>query len=137
MATKTRTIPTLEPYVSQRTVLLTTFKRDGTGVGTPVNIVVVGDHAYMRSWSTAGKMKRIRNNREVELAPSTFRGCPTGPAVRAHVRVLDGGSDEARLARRALARKYPFMHGILVPLVHKLCRYHTVHFEIVPELDGR
>ena len=35
----TAPIPTLEPFVRQRTVLLTTYRRDGTPVGTPVELV--------------------------------------------------------------------------------------------------
>ncbi|MHB8330215.1 MAG: hypothetical protein ACYDD6_11450 [Acidimicrobiales bacterium] len=34
-----------EPFVRQWTTLLTTFKRDGTPVGTPVNLAVEGDRA--------------------------------------------------------------------------------------------
>jgi len=39
----------LDPFVEQWAVLLTTYKRDGTPVGTAVNIVVEGDHAYFRT----------------------------------------------------------------------------------------
>ena len=35
------------PFVHQKTVLLTTYRRDGTPVGTPVNIAVEGDHAFV------------------------------------------------------------------------------------------
>ena len=69
---------TLKPFVGQLAVLLTTYKRDGTPVGTAVNIVVEGDRAYFRTWDTAWKLRRIRNNPEVEFAPSTTRGRPTG-----------------------------------------------------------
>jgi PPOX class probable F420-dependent enzyme len=62
---------TLKPFVGQWAVLLTTYKRDGTPVGTAVNIVVEGDRAYFRTWDTAWKLRRIRNNPEVEFAPST------------------------------------------------------------------
>ncbi|WP_205543947.1 hypothetical protein [Rubrobacter indicoceani] len=58
----------------ETTVLLTTFRRDGT----PVNLAVEGDRAFFRTWSTAGKTKRIRNNPGVEVAPSTLRGKPAG-----------------------------------------------------------
>ncbi len=43
--------PGLAPYVRQKTVLLTTYKRDGTQVGTPVHIAVDGDHAYVRTYA--------------------------------------------------------------------------------------
>jgi len=122
--------PILEPLVHQKYVLLTTYRRDGTPVGTPVNIAVEGDRAFVRTWDTAWKVKRIRNNSEVEVAPSTLRGKPTGPAIRAHARILDG--DESAYAGRAIARKHRILHGLLIPLVHRLRRNKTVHIELKP-----
>jgi PPOX class probable F420-dependent enzyme len=120
----------LKPFVKQWAVLLTTYKRDGTPVGTAVNVVVEGDHAYFRTWDTAWKLKRIRNNPEVEFAPSTARGRPTAPATKARARVLEG--EEAAHAGRLLARKYPVLHGLLVPLIHRLRGNKTMHVELTP-----
>lgn len=119
----------LRPFIEQRTVLLTTYRRSGEGVGTPVNLVVDGDRAVFRTWDTAGKVKRLRNNPAVALAPSTLRGEPTGPAIRAQVRMLTG--DEARQAARLLSGKYPVVHR-LIPVAHRLMRVHTVHYELRP-----
>ncbi len=124
------TTPTLEPFVGQHTVLLTSYRRDGTPVGTPVNIAVDGDRAFVRTWDTAGKFRRIRNNPIVEIAPSTFRGTPSGPAVRAHARVLSG--DESAYAGQLLARKHPILQGMLVPLLHHLRSNTTMHIELTP-----
>lgn len=124
------TTSALEPFVNEKTVLLTTYKRDGTGVGTPVHIAVDGDRAFVRTWDTTWKLKRIRNNPEVEVRPCTAGGRPTGPAVRARARVLEG--DESRYAGALLARKYPLLHGVLVPLVHRLRGNQTMHIELTP-----
>jgi PPOX class probable F420-dependent enzyme len=121
---------TLEPFVKQWAVLLTTYKRDGTPVGTAVNIAVEGDLAYFRTWDTAWKLRRIRNNPEVQLAPSTGRGKPTAPPILARARVLEG--EDAARAGRLLARKYPALHGLLVPLVHRLRGNKTMHVELTP-----
>ena len=120
----------LEPFVNQKTVLLTTYRRNGAPVGTPVNIAVEGARAFVRTWDKAWKLKRIRNNPEVEIAPSTFRGKPTGPAIRARARVLNGA--ESAHAGHALARKHPILHGVLVPLIHRLKGNRTVHIEVTP-----
>lgn len=120
----------LEPFVDQNTVLLTTYRRDGTGVGTPVHIAVDGDRAFIRTWDTAWKLKRIRNNPEVEVAPSTVGGRPTGPAIRARARVLGGG--ESKYAAKMLARKYPILHGVLIPRLHRLRGNRTMHIELTP-----
>ena len=120
----------LEPFVHQRNVLLTTYRRDGTPVGTPVHIAVEGDHAFIRTWDRTWKLKRIRNNPKVQLAPSTLRGKPTGPAIQARARVLS--DDESLHAGQLLAHKYPILHGILIPLFHRLRGYKTIHIELRP-----
>jgi PPOX class probable F420-dependent enzyme len=120
----------LEPFVDQNTILLTTYRRDGTGVGTPVHIAVDGDRAFIRTWDTAWKLKRILNNPEVEVAPSTVGGRPTGPAIRARARVLGGA--ESKYAAEMLARKYPILHGVLIPRLHRLRGNRTMHIELTP-----
>jgi PPOX class probable F420-dependent enzyme len=120
----------LAPFVRQRAVLLTTYRKDGRPVGTAVSIAVEGDRAFVRTFDSAGKLKRIRHNPEVEIAPSTMRGRPTGPAIRVHARILDG--EEAIAASRLLARKYPIMHGVAVPLFHRIRRNRTMHIELRP-----
>jgi uncharacterized protein len=120
--------PTLEPFARQWAVLLTTYSRDSRPVGTPVSIAVDEDRAYVRTWDTSGKFKRIRNNPEVEVAPSTVLGRPKGPAIRARAWVLKG--DESARAARLLARKHPILHGLLVPAVLSLRGNETVHLEL-------
>ena len=129
METTTRT-QVLEPFVEQRTVLLTSFRRDGTPVGTPVTIAVEGDHAFIRSFDAAWKVRRMARNPEVEVAPSTFRGEPQGPAIRARARLLDGA--EAEHASELIVAKHPILQGLLVPLGHRLQRVRTLHFELAP-----
>ena len=124
----------LEPLVRQGTILLTTYRRDGTPVGTPVHVAVEGDRAFVRTWDTTWKLKRIRRNPEVEIRPSTFGGRPTGPGIRARARVLEG--EESAHAGRMLARKYPVLHGHLIPLVHRLRGNETVHIELRPMDNG-
>ncbi len=113
---------------TERTVVLTRFRRDGTGVPTAVHVAVEGDHAYVRTWSTSGKAKRHRRDPHLRIAPSTIRGTPTGPASGAVARVLDG--DEAAAAFQRLARKYPVLQGRLVPWAHRLRGYTTVFYEL-------
>lgn len=122
--------PGLAPFERQGAILLTTYKRDGTAVGTPVNIAVDGDHAYIRTYSDAWKAKRMRNFPEVEICTSTWRGRPTGPTVKARVRLLDPQTREYRRAERSLTRKYPLIHGLLVPMAHRLKKQRTLHYEV-------
>src|SRR5689334_22882889 len=111
-----------------KTVLLTTYKRDGTGVATPVSIAFDGDRAFFRSYDKAWKTKRLRRNPNVEYAPSTLGGRPTGPPARGRAVLLEG--KQARIAARALARRHRLLQGVLVPLAHRLLRYRTMHYEL-------
>jgi PPOX class probable F420-dependent enzyme len=115
-------------------VLLRTRKRDGNWVDTPVNFVVDGERGYFGTPVDSGKVKRLRNFDQVELAPCTLRGKPTGPSVSARARPLAGEESEA--ARTRLQRKYPFVHRVLVPLELRLKRTQEVRFEVVA-LAGR
>jgi uncharacterized protein len=114
-----------------KTILLTTYKRDGTPVGTPVSIAFDGDRAFFRSYDQAWKTRRLRNNSRVEFAPATLRGTPTGPPVRGCATLLAG--EQAQIAARALARRHPVLQGILVPLAHRLRGYQTMHYELTPD----
>lgn len=121
----------LAPVKNSKTILLTTYKRDGTAVGTPVSIAFDGDRAFFRSYHQAWKTKRLRNNPAVQVAPATLRGRPTGPAVPARAILLDG--EQARRAAKALARRHLLLQAILVPLAHRVMRYQTLHYELLPD----
>jgi hypothetical protein len=112
-----------------KTILLTTYKRDGSPVETPVSIAFDGDHAYFRTYDKAWKTKRLRNNPKVEVAPATLGGKATGPGIRGHARLLDGA--DAKRAAKALAGRHRVLQGILVPFGHRLMRYRTIHYELV------
>jgi len=123
----------LELLHGAKTVLLTTYKRDGTAVRTPVSIAFDGERAFFRTWHKAWKAKRLANNSRVEVAPCTFRGKPAGPAIRARATLLQG--DNARRAAEALAKRHPVLQGILVPLAHRLMRYRTMHYLLFADAE--
>jgi uncharacterized protein len=112
----------------QRAVVVTTFRRNGEGVPTAVNVAVDGAHAFIRTWSTSGKAKRLGRDPRLEIAPSNLRGKLTGPARAAVARRLEG--EEARSAARLIEAKYPLLQGRLVPWAHRLRHYQTVHYEL-------
>ena len=120
----------LTRLASQWAIKLTTFRRDGTPVSTPVNVAVDGNRVFFRTYEQAGKFKRIRNNPNVEVAPSTFRGVATGPGSPARV-VLLSGDDDAR-AGRLIDEKHKVFQGFLVRTAHRLRGYTTRHLELLP-----
>jgi PPOX class probable F420-dependent enzyme len=87
-------------------VNLTTYRKDGTGVATPVWHVVNGDELLVVSDAEAWKVKRIRNNSHVVVTVCDLRGkiAPGAPSAEGVARLLDEPGTEA--GRRLLARKY-------------------------------
>jgi len=120
----------LAPFVDETTAALTTYRKDGRAVVTPVHVAVDCDRLVFKTWHTTGKLKRIRNNSLVEVVPSTFRGRPTGRPIRARARILDGS--DARRAASRLGAKYPILHSWLIPFGHRLMGVRTVHLELRP-----
>ncbi len=121
----------LDAVRDAKTILLTTYKRDGTPVETPVSIAFGGGRAYFRSYDKAWKTKRLRRNPRVEVAASTLRGRRTGPVTGARAVLLDG--EQARVAARALGRRHRLLQAVLVPLAHRLMGYQTMHYELRPQ----
>jgi hypothetical protein len=62
----------------QKYISLTTVRKNGQKVATPVWFGEDGDKLYVMTISKMGKVKRIRNNPLVEVAPCTMRGKLTG-----------------------------------------------------------
>src|SRR6266513_4490398 len=59
--------PTLEGFADQKTVVLTTYRRDGTPVDTPVHVATDGRRAFIRTYEKAYKTRRLRRRPEAEL----------------------------------------------------------------------
>jgi PPOX class probable F420-dependent enzyme len=85
-------------------LLMTTFRRDGRPVPTPVWAARDGQSLVVWTVSDSWKVKRIRNNGTVRLAPCSMRGEPQGDEVGGHAVLLD--SAETEKARKLIAGKY-------------------------------
>jgi PPOX class probable F420-dependent enzyme len=85
-------------------LLLTTFRKDGRAVATPVWVVRDGDELSAWSATDSGKVKRIRRDGRVLVGPCDIKGKPTGESVEARASLLDqSGTD---LVRGLIAKKY-------------------------------
>jgi len=82
---------------------LTTFRRDGTPVATPVWLVRDGDALLVVTQADSGKAKRLRNDARVLLAPCDARGRLTGEQVEGTATLQDA-ADTARTAQLIEAR---------------------------------
>jgi PPOX class probable F420-dependent enzyme len=85
-------------------LLITSYRRNGTPVATPV--WVVRDGNALGAWTSADswKVKRIRNRADVLVGPCDLRGNPTGEQVPATAEICDPATT-ARY-RQLIARKY-------------------------------
>ena len=102
-------------------VSIESYRRNGAGVRTPVWIVEEGGRLYCWTMASSGKVKRIRNNAGVKLAPCDARGAILGEWIEADARVLDGAADIKAQAKR-MRRKYGMKF---------------LPFRILPALRGR
>jgi uncharacterized protein len=93
-----------KPLSGQRYVSLTTFRKDGTPVATPVWLVGYEDKIAVWTSAGSGKVKRLRRNKAVTLAPCTVRGRVLGEAVAGRARLLT--SEENARVRALIRRKY-------------------------------
>ncbi|WP_280216515.1 PPOX class F420-dependent oxidoreductase [Nocardia neocaledoniensis] len=112
-------------------VLLTTFRKDGSPVGTPVWAVAHDDKLFVWTVTDSWKVKRIRRNPEVTVQPCNVRGVAHGATIGGTARILDGAETEQ--VRSWLRRKY-WLTGPLVILGSNLRRGKdgTIGIEITP-----
>jgi uncharacterized protein len=80
---------TFDPLRGHKYALVVTFKRNGSAVPTPIWFGLDAEgRLYFRTGADVAKVKRIRNNPRVLVAPCTVRGKPRGAAVEGTARVL-------------------------------------------------
>jgi PPOX class probable F420-dependent enzyme len=96
----------------QKYISLETFKKNGEGIKTPVwfaadpasDLSGEGARLYMYTIGNTGKVKRIRNNPLVKIAPCTYKGELLGEWSDAKAEIITG--ETASQAMRLLNKKY-------------------------------
>jgi PPOX class probable F420-dependent enzyme len=120
----------LEDVAARKRTLLVTYRRDGTPVPTPVWAAPAGGVLYVRSERASGKVKRLRRDPRVLVAPCTVRGRPLGRPFEARARLLEGEQELA--AERALAARYGLGRE-LFELAMDLMRVDMGYLEVAPQ----
>ncbi|MFE7173048.1 PPOX class F420-dependent oxidoreductase [Streptomyces sp. NPDC057616] len=94
----------LERLGTEKYVLITSYRKNGTSVATPVWVVRDGDTLGVWTVADSWKVKRIRARKDILIGPCDLRGHPTGTQVPAVAEI----GDEATVARyrRLIVRKY-------------------------------
>ena len=97
----------------EQCIALTTFRKTGQAVTTPVWFAISLGTIYVETHADAGKLKRLRHTARVALAPCTYSGKVTGAVSEGNARILTE-SEESTAASAALAKKY----GVIRSLHH-------------------
>jgi len=119
---------------------LTSFKRDGAGVATPVWFVNDNGHLLVETDADSYKVKRIRRDAHVRVARCDARGRIKGEAVDADARILP--EVERERVERLLTRKYRVDRYTVYPLYRLVMRLrgkrsHTTQPPIALEITPR
>lgn len=89
----------------ERFISITTFRRDGTPVSTPVWCAGEDGTVLVFTEAASGKVKRIRHDPHVRIAPCSARGKPRGDPVEADAAIVEG-TDRVKTL---LAQKYGWL----------------------------
>ena len=112
MTAQTSPSDTFAPLKSHKFMNLTTFRKSGVAVKTPVWFAYTNGKLVGTTQPQAGKLKRIRNNAKVTVAPSTVRGDPLGDPIDGVARVL--APEEFKAADEAMKRKYGLQYTLFI-----------------------
>lgn len=84
---------------------LTTYRKNGEAVPTPVWFARVGERLFVMTQGRSGKVRRLAHNSRVTVAPCTANGALLGSVVEASGEVISY-PDRIALADGALSAKY-------------------------------
>lgn len=101
-----------EAIVAARYVALTTFRRDGTPVATPVWLAPRDGTLVVFTDRASGKVKRLRADARVRVAPCDWRGRVRGPALDATAELTDAAGTLGVLA--AIRARYGWQARLLL-----------------------
>jgi PPOX class probable F420-dependent enzyme len=96
--------PNTAQFKGQSYLNLETFRKSGLGVRTPVWFVEQDGMLYVRTIDGSGKIKRIRGNGQVRVAPCKVDGALLGEWVDGRARLVD--EQTAGMVNGLLRRKY-------------------------------
>jgi uncharacterized protein len=130
MMTETFDSTTFATLARSRTALLTTFRRTGQPVTSPVSLSVSAGRAYFVTAADSGKAKRLAHTERIELTPCTAAGKPLGGSVTGRAREITGGAG-------------PALRGVMRPtgplfwswMLYRVRHHQMSVYEVVPVGD--
>ena len=104
---------------------LTSFKRDGSAVATPVWFVIEHGRLLVKTDLQSFKAKRIRRNPVVTIAPCTANGRLRGDPMTARAELLP--DSELERVEELMARKYRIDRALILPIYRVVQRLRGAH----------
>ena len=123
---------------NQNYIVLTTFKKNGQGITRPIFFVFDRDRIFFNTLEKYQKVRRLRNNPNVEIAPAKARmGAPKdykiiGKTIKGIARLLEG--EEAKAANRLLRKKYGYKYTFFNTFQGTYLRSKLLFYEITPKV---
>jgi PPOX class probable F420-dependent enzyme len=111
--------------------VLVSYRKNGQAMPSPLWFGVADGKLYFQTSRDGFKVKRIRNNPEVRVAPCTSRGKPVGPPFLGKARVVPDA--EVQAAEQALKANYGFGRRIYTVLGSSV---DSVYVEVTPTSVG-
>lgn len=119
----------LAAFDRQKYLNLETYRKNGQAIPTPVWFVQDGDKLYVRTVKNSGKVKRVRNNPRVRVAPCEVRGELKGPWIEAKAKLVDDPVSTRRVVE-LLNHKY----GLMKRLFDVMGRLNRREYDVI-EID--
>ncbi|MEV8639048.1 PPOX class F420-dependent oxidoreductase [Streptosporangium sp. NPDC051023] len=123
---------TIEDLAAEQYVSVTTFRKNGAAVPTPVWAALDGDGMVIWTVASSGKVKRVRADPRVVVAACDVRGNTRGEQVGGRASELP--AEETERVRRLILKKYGLTARVLM-IVSRIRRGEngTVGIRIVPD----
>ena len=110
----------LTRFEGEKVISLETYRRSGEPVRTPVWFLEEDGVIYVHTDDSTGKVKRIKRNPRVKIAPSHFRGKPKADYVNA-IAKLETNPEIIEKYRSRIYKKYG-IQGTLTTFMHRFSR---------------
>src|SRR5579863_6010647 len=102
----------LRQFDNAKYLLLETFRKNGSGVRTPIFFAENNGLLYISTPSRTAKVKRLRSNDNVKVVPTNFRGTKVeGQWQSGKARIVN---DQAtiKLVNSLLNKQHPFLRRV-------------------------
>jgi len=110
----------LSSFDHEKVISLETYRRSGKPVRTPVWFLKEDGVLYVHTDDSTGKVKRIRRNPKVRIAPSHFRGKPKAEYIDARAE-LETNPEKVEKYHSMIYKKYG-IQAIFAGVVQRFSR---------------